>query len=470
MRRPSALLFVFFLVSTQASAQEPASPPKPSDNEKQQAQAALNTARDALFPLRRKPETALLLTRIAPLLAATGDFAAAQDVVALLPANQRDGVQPEIIGAQLRAGELSAALQLAAAIADQNTRAAALLQVAQAQAATKDFAGASRTAASIGAEHPEYPQALLGIASALEQAGKGVEAAQFLRQAAAAAANLDNSSDTSTGCSLALLTQVANAQKSIEPAEALKTLRLIGEQVSDADPACRYAVTNFLPDDNSSQTTQSDPLRSEIAQLRNRAFPSEETGETEAQEVQEAEDAPAPENLVAVRGDPLILQGFAPSFSSPSAEQQPDPAANSLRSIRSLHQRAQAAFLFSQRLLGSGKTKEAEEAIQIGLEAGDVVQDDTVRGMLLTSKAATRAAAKDWEGARNVIEGISDPSQRTEALGDIAFRAAAAGQAQLALPWAMAETSPMSEAAVLVAIAEALLHQGHQSRTTLYIH
>jgi hypothetical protein len=45
---------------------------------------------------------------------------------------------------------------------------------------------------------------------------------------------------------------------------------------------------------------------------------------------------------------------------------------------------------------------------------------------------------------------------------DIAFSAAEEGRAQLALSWATAEVSPLSEARVLVSIAEALLHQPQQ--------
>jgi len=113
--------------------------------------------------------------------------------------------------------------------------------------------------------------------------------------------------------------------------------------------------------------------------------------------------------------------------------------------------------------LASGKTGEAEEAIHIGMEVADTVQDENLRGMLLASKAHTRAAAKDWEGARASVEEISNAQQRTAALVDIAFCAVEEGHAQLALSWATAEVSPVSEARVLVSIAEALLHQPQQT-------
>ena len=117
----------------------------------------------------------------------------------------------------------------------------------------------------------------------------------------------------------------------------------------------------------------------------------------------------------------------------------------------------------TQLMLASGKTGEAEEAIHIGMEVADTVQDENLRGMLLASKAHTRAAAKDWEGARASVEEISNAQQRTAALVDIAFCAVEEGHAQLALSWATAEVSPVSEARVLVSIAEALLHQPQQT-------
>jgi len=113
-------------------------------------------------------------------------------------------------------------------------------------------------------------------------------------------------------------------------------------------------------------------------------------------------------------------------------------------------------------VLASGKTGEAEEAIHIGMEVADTVQDENLRDILLASQAHTRAATKDWEGARASVQEIASAPQRTAALVDIAFSAAEEGRAQLALSWATAEVSPLSEARVLVSIAEALLHQPQQ--------
>jgi len=107
--------------------------------------------------------------------------------------------------------------------------------------------------------------------------------------------------------------------------------------------------------------------------------------------------------------------------------------------------------------------QQAEEAIHIGLEVADTVQDENLRGMLVASRAHARAATKDWEGARTAVEEIANGPQRTAALVDIAFGATEEGHAQLALSWATAEASPFSEASVLVSIAEALLHQPQQT-------
>jgi len=159
----------------------------------------------------------------------------------------------------------------------------------------------------------------------------------------------------------------------------------------------------------------------------------------------------------------MLWQQFAQNQHPTLTREQARAAIDSLRSVKPLYQRAQAAMGTSQLMVANGKTGEAEEAIHIGLEVADTVQDENLRGMLLASKAHARAAAKDWEGARTAVEEITNGPQRTAALVDIAFCAADEGQAQLALSWATAEASPFSEASVLVSIAEALLHQPHQT-------
>src|SRR5262249_8769950 len=150
-----------------------------------QALAALNEARAALYPLRRNSEAVPLLTRLAPLLAASGDVSGAQDVLSLLPAGDRDSLRRAIVAAQLRNDDISGALQLATAIRPDNVRAQALLLVVQAQAAAANFQAALNTAALIPPDTVESPQALLEIAKQQNQAGKRAEALQLLRRAAA---------------------------------------------------------------------------------------------------------------------------------------------------------------------------------------------------------------------------------------------------------------------------------------------
>src|SRR2546422_1250443 len=96
----------------------------------------------------------------------------------------------------------------------------------------------------------------------------------------------------------------------------------------------------------------------------------------------------------------MLGQQFAENQHPTLTREQARAALDSLRSVKPLYQRAQAAMGTSQLMLASGKTGEAEEAIHIGLEAADTVQDENLRGMLLASKAHCRAASKDWEGAR----------------------------------------------------------------------
>src|SRR2546430_17211912 len=151
MCRRHRVVLISLLVAMMNASAPAASPPARSSSPKEKAQAlaALTEARGAVFPLRRKDEARQLLARIAPVLAAAGDAAGAQDVLTLLPANGRDAIQLEIGSAQLRSGDIAAALETATAISTDN--AAAYLLIVQAQAKSDDLDGAMRTAVLIAA-------------------------------------------------------------------------------------------------------------------------------------------------------------------------------------------------------------------------------------------------------------------------------------------------------------------------------
>lgn len=461
-RRPRVVLFYFLVATMNVSAQDSAPPPRtPSPKEKAQALSSLTEARGALFPLRRKDEARLLLARIAPLLAAAGDAAGAQEVLMLLPANERNAIQPEIVAAQVRSGDIAAALETATAISTNNIQAPALLLIVQAQAKSKDFDGAMRTATLIAAGRVESVQALVEVAKEQNHAGKHNEATQLLRRAAAAAASLMNSNVGERVCGLSVLAQIANEQESIgESADAVKTLRMAGGRVPEADPGCRFGTSRYLQNENESRP---EALQNEIAELRERLFPStglEGNEEQNEEDSSSAEDSAADSKLeIPPTQWPQLAQNQQPTLT----REQARAALDSLRTVTPLYQRAQAAMGTSQLMVAHGKTGEAEEAIHIGLEVADTVQDENLRGMLLASKAHARAAAKDWEGARAAVEEIVNASQRTAALVDIAFCATEEGHAQLAISWATAEASPFSEASILVSVAEALLHQPQQT-------
>src|SRR5262249_7553954 len=174
-----------------------------SAKETEQALAALATARNVIFPVRRGPEAIQLLSRIAPMLAIAGDASGAHEVVALLPANQRDAVQIGIVTAQIGNADLPAALQVASGISAENVRSQSLLLVVQAQAAAQDFAAAMRTGALIPTSRIEFPQALIEIAKQHRQPDQRSEALQLLSRAAAIAEALpDSNSDGSPDCGL----------------------------------------------------------------------------------------------------------------------------------------------------------------------------------------------------------------------------------------------------------------------------
>jgi tetratricopeptide (TPR) repeat protein len=460
-RRPRVVLFSLLVTTMNVSAQDSAPPPRSSSpKEKAQALAALTEARGAVFPQRRKDEARQLLARIAPLLAAAGDAAGAQDVLTLLPASEREAIQLEIVAAQLRSGEIAAALETATAISTDNVQAAALLLIVQAQAKSKDLDGAMRTAALIAAGRVESVQALVEMAKEQKHAGKHSEASQLLGRAATAAASLMNSNEGAPECGLSVLAQIANEYESMgESTEAVKTLRLAESRVPEADQGCRFGTTRYLQNEDEGQP---EALQNEIAEFRERLVPS--TG-LAGNEEQKEEDSSSDEGSAAdsrLETPPIHLRQLVQNQQPTLTREQARAALDSLRSVKPLYQRAQAAMGISLLMLAKGKTGEAEEAIHIGLEVADTVQDENLRGMLLASKAHARAAAKDWEGARAAVEEIANGPQRTAALVDIAFCAAERGHAQLALSWATAEASPFSEASVLVSIAEALLHRPQQ--------
>jgi hypothetical protein len=301
---------------------------------------------------------------------------------------------------------------------------------------------------------------LVEVANEQKHAGKRGEATQLLRRAAAAALGLMNSNEGASECGLSVLAQIASEQESIgESTDAVKTLRLAEGRVPEADPGCRFVMIRYLQNENDGWP---EALQNEIAELRERLFPS---AGSEGNEEQNEEDSSSAEGSAVdskLETQPIQSPQLAQNQQPTLTQERARAVIDSLRSVKPLYQRAQAAMGTSQLLLASGKTGEAEEAIHIGLEAADTVQDENLRGMLLASKAHGRAASKDWESARATVEEIMNASQRTAALVDIAFCAADEGHAQLALSWAAAEASPLSEASILVSVAEALLHQPRQ--------
>src|SRR5690242_2601364 len=100
MCRSRAVLVCLLVVTMNVSGQDSAPSPKaPSAKEKERALAALTEARSALFPLRRRSEARQLFARIAPLLAVAGDTPGAQELLNLLPASEREAIQPMLVGA-----------------------------------------------------------------------------------------------------------------------------------------------------------------------------------------------------------------------------------------------------------------------------------------------------------------------------------------------------------------------------------
>jgi hypothetical protein len=289
-RRPRVVLISLLVVTMNVFAQDSAPPPRSSSpEEKAQAVAVLTEARGAVFPQRRKDEARRLLARIAPLLAAAGDTAGAQDVLMLLPANERDAIQLEIVAAQVRSGGIAAALDTTTAISMDDTRAAALLLIVQAQATSKDLDWAMRTAALIAAGRVESVQALVEIAKEQKHAGKRVEATQLLRRAAAAAANLMDSNEGAPECGLSVLAQIANEQESIgESTDAMKTLRLAEGHVPEADPGCRFGTTRYLQSEDEGRP---EALQNEIAEFRERLVPSTGLAGNEEQNEEDSSSA-----------------------------------------------------------------------------------------------------------------------------------------------------------------------------------
>lgn len=458
MCRSRVVLVCFLVVTMDVFAQDSTPPPKPpSAKEKEQALAALTEARTVLFPLRRKNEARQLFARIAPLVAAAGDSAGAQDVVTLLPANEREAIEPIIVAAQVDSGQIAAALETAAIISSDDAKATALLSIVEGQAKSGEFDAALRTAGLIASGRMEAVQALLEVAQQEKLAGKSREAAQLLRRATTAAANLTNSNGGDPDCGLSVLAQIADAEENMgESNAAMKTLQLAQGRVAEADPGCRLGAARYVQGNDDERP---EGLRSAMAGFRESLVPS--TGSAGNEEQSEEDPSSGEENAANPIPDVAFvqLQQAAQNQQPKLTREQAQEALDSLRRVKPLYLRARAAMNTSQLMLAAGKNDEAQEAIGIGLEVADTVQDQSLRGMLLVSKAHARAVAKDWDGARAAVEEIPTGPQRTAALAEIAFSAVEGEHAQLALSWASAETSPLSEASVLVSVAEALLHQ-----------
>jgi hypothetical protein len=288
-------------------------------------------------------------------------------------------------------------------------------------------------------------------------AGKRGEAAELLRRAATTAMSLANSNGGDPDCGLSVLTQIANAQESMgESKEAVKTLQLAEGRVAEADQGCRFGAVRYLQEENEGRP---EALRNEIAGFRESLTPSASStaNEEQSEEVTSRDEDNANNSESEMQSIQLPQAGQNQQLTV--TREQAQAALDTLRGVRPLYLRARAAMNTSQLMMAAGKNDEAQEAIRIGLEVADTVQDQNLRGMLLASKAHARAAAKDWEGARAAVEEIANRPQRIAALVDIAFSAVEEGHTQLALSWATAEASPLSEASVIVSIAEALLHQ-----------
>jgi len=297
----SRLFVLCLLVATNVSAQDDGPPPRaPSTKEKEQALAVLTEARSALFPVRRKAEARQLFGQVALLAAVAGDRAGAQEVLTLLPASVREAVQTQIVAAQVRAGELEAALETARAISADDAQAAALLLVVEGRAKSAQFDEAMRTAALIAPGRVESVQALVEVAQQQKLAGKRTEAMQLLRRAATATSNLVNSNREDPDCGLSVLAQIANAQESLgESAEAMKTLQMAEGRVPEADPDCKSGAARFLQDDDQGRP---EVLKNEIAGFRERLVTSansigdEEQNEQDSPSADENASDPLPTN------------------------------------------------------------------------------------------------------------------------------------------------------------------------------
>ena len=469
MRRARTVLFCLLIATMNVSAQDSTPLPRaPSAKEKEQALAALTVARSTLFPMRRRVEARQLLANIAPLLAAAGDTAGAQEVLMLLPANDRDAIQSQIVEAQIRSGDLAGALQTATTISPDDAHASALLLVVEAQAKSGEFGAAMRTAGLIPSGRVESAQALLEVAQQQKLAGKRDEATQLLRRAAMAAASLMNSSGGDPNCGLSVLAQIVKTQQSLnESTEAIKTLQLAEGRVTEADEGCKFQAARYLQDDNEGRP---EVLTKEVAGFRESLVSSAgASGDDDPDEVDSSSaEENAPESALELQSIPL--QQPSQNGQATFTREQAQAALESLRNVRPLYLRVQAAMNAARLLAADGKAGEAEEAILLGLEAADTIQDENLRGVLLASKAQVLAAAKDWERARAAVDEIPNGQQRTAALVDIAFNATEDGHEQLALSWATVEPSPLLEASVLLSVAAALLHQPQQTSFIRWFH
>lgn len=465
LHRVVLCLAPFALLATTAA--QDSSPKNPSPEDKARARQVLLQARDIIFPLRRTQNGRNLLRRIPPLLASSGDVASALDTLLMVPANERERIQKQIVLAQIQGNDISGALQTALSISSEENRTEAILSVVEAQAEARDFQGALRTAGTISPARPESAAALLTIAEKQSETGSVDDAKKNLVRARAAAMAA-TANDSSSSCALVVLIGVAKAQARLgESTESENTLQVVRGQTLPAFNSCHYQAYHALQE-YSLPKQVSGPLRQQMVELGSRllAFRGRVESPDEEEEVSESEDTGASES--EAENAQAALRKLSTSRGEELTTADIESALEALRNTKPLHQRGECALSAAIDLAEAGKTAEAKEAVRIGLAAAAAIQDDEMRTQLVASLARILAMAGDFEAARASLDSLPECPWRTEALAQVARVAVEKGQAKAAVAWATAESSPLTEACALVSIAEGLLHAEHQHLIVVY--
>jgi tetratricopeptide (TPR) repeat protein len=366
-----------------------------------------------------------------------------------------------IANAQASDADFAGALETSSSIGQDSKRAEAILSIISAQAGRRDFSGAAQAAAKLSYQPASYGHALLTIASGQTEAEQKPQALGTLGKALESASGI-----TTCGlgspliCRTELMTEIAMAQFHAGDAVAAeKTINLVQQSMAQAPQDERFLVVAQLAMAEQ-QLGHADRAKELLAGTPGTDF------------------APVPSGLQAVgeaaqTGDIKAMKGAAESISNPEQRSfaqfalanvyvekgDAKGALDTLRSLKPLSRRAEFASELAKGLASKGKFSEADEALEVGMSAAEVEENETTMQELVAAGVQVRALAGDADGARTKAELIKEPEKHAEAVRNAAKALALKEKDDEVLKWSAAESSALIRANLLLGLADGIASQ-----------